>query len=176
MDLELQGKVVAVTGAAGGIGGAITRLFSALGAHVHATDRSAEGLAAIAALPGVTTQVAELTDRAAAAGWMATVEREAGQAVDILVNNAGGSLGQMPRNIEDITDAEWDAITSVNLDAVFTLCRAVVPGMKRAGKGRIISVSSRAGSHASLHGVQAYTAAKHAVNGLTRQLASDLGP
>ena len=176
MDLELQGKVVAVTGAAGGIGRAITQMFSDLGATIHATDRCVDGLAAVAALPGVTTHVVELTDRTAAAGWIAAVERQAGQAIDILVNNAGGSLGQVPRNIEDITDAEWDAITNVNLDAVFALCRAVVPGMKRAGQGRIITVSSRAGSNASLNGVQAYTAAKHAVNGLTRQLSADLGP
>jgi 3-oxoacyl-[acyl-carrier protein] reductase len=175
MDLDLQGKSVAVTGAAGGIGGAIVRLFAGLGADVHATDRSAEALAAIGAQPNVTTHVTDLTDRAAAAAWIANVERATGRPVDVLVNNAGGSLGQVPHAIETVSDAEWDSIMAINLDAVFALCRAVVPGMKRAGAGRIIMVSSRAGSNASLHGIQAYTAAKHAVNGLTRQLAADLG-
>jgi 3-oxoacyl-[acyl-carrier protein] reductase len=176
MDLGLQGKLVAVTGAGAGIGAAITRLFVQLGAQVHTADRDAKGLAARGALPGVATHVVELTDRIAAAGWIGTLERSTGRAVDVLVNNAGGSLGQTPRPIEDVTDADWDRILAINLDAVFALCRAVVPQMKRARRGRIITVSSRAGSNASLHGVQAYTAAKHAVNGLTRQLASDLGP
>jgi 3-oxoacyl-[acyl-carrier protein] reductase len=176
MDLDLQGQVVAVTGAAGGIGGAVARLFAGLGARVHATDLTAEGLAPLGALPGVITHVAELTDRRVAAGWIAAVEREAGKAVDILVNSAGGSLGQVPVALEEVQDADWNRILAVNLDAVFAICRAVVPGMKRAGRGRIILVSSRAGSNASLHGIQAYTAAKHAVNGLTRQLAADLGP
>jgi 3-oxoacyl-[acyl-carrier protein] reductase len=176
MDLGLQGKLVAVTGAGAGIGAAITRLFVQLGALVHTADRDAKGLAATGALPGVATHVVELTDRIAAAGWIGTLERSTGRAVDVLVNNAGGSLGQTPRPIEDVTDADWDRILAINLDAVFALFRAVVPQMKRARRGRIITVSSRAGSNASLHGVQAYTAAKHAVNGLTRQLASDLGP
>jgi 3-oxoacyl-[acyl-carrier protein] reductase len=167
---------VAVTGAAGGIGGAVARLFAGLGGRVQATDLTAEGLAPLGALPGVSTHVAELTDRRVAAGWIAAVEREAGKAVDILVNSAGGSLGQVPVALEEVPDADWNRILAVNLDAVFAICRAVVPGMKRAGRGRIILVSSRAGSNASLHGIQAYTAAKHAVNGLTRQLAADLGP
>jgi 3-oxoacyl-[acyl-carrier protein] reductase len=174
MDLDLQGQVVAVTGAAGGIGGAIARLFAGLGARVYGTDLSAEGLAALA--PGISTHAAELTDRKAVAAWIAAVEREAGQAIDILVNSAGGSLGQVPQPVEKVADADWNRIMAINLDAVFVLCRAVVPGMKKAGRGRIILVSSRAGSHASLHGIQAYTAAKHAVNGLVRQLAADLGP
>jgi 3-oxoacyl-[acyl-carrier protein] reductase len=176
MDLGLQGKLVAVTGAGAGIGAAITRLFVQLGVQVHAADRDTKGLVASGALPGVVTHAVDLTDRCAAAGWIETLERSTGRAVDVLVNNAGGSLGQTPRPIEDVTDADWDRILAINLDAVFALCRAVVAQMKRAGRARIITVSSRAGFNASLHGVQAYTAAKHAVNGLTRQLASDLGP
>jgi 3-oxoacyl-[acyl-carrier protein] reductase len=176
MDLGLRGQVVAVTGAGGGIGDAIARFFHGLGARIHAADRSAEALASIGTLPGVATQVVDLTDRAAAAAWVHAVEQEAGQAIDVLVNNAGGSLGQTPRAFEEVADADWDSILGINLDAVFVLCRAAVPRMKQAGRGRIINISSRAGLQASLHGVQAYTAAKHAVVGLTRQLASDLGP
>lgn len=176
MDLGLQGKLVAVTGAAGGIGDALTRLFSGLGAEVHATDRSAEGLAAVAALPNVHTEPVELTDRKAAADWIAAVERKAGRPIEVLVNNAGGSLGQAPKPPEEVSDDEWDSILAINVDAVFALCRAVAPRMKQAGGGRIVMVSSGAGSRASINGVQAYVAAKHAVNGLTRQLAADLGP
>jgi 3-oxoacyl-[acyl-carrier protein] reductase len=174
MDLDLQGQVVAVTGAGGGIGGAIARLFAGLGAHVYATDVNAEGLSALG--PGFHTDVAELADRKAVGAWIAAVECEAGQAIDILVNSAGGSLGQVPQAVEDVPHADWNRIMAINLDAVFALCQAVVPSMKKAGRGRIVLVSSRAGSNASLHGIQAYTAAKHAVNGLVRQLAADLGP
>src|SRR3954462_5675459 len=64
----------------------------------------------------------------------------------------------------------------VNVNAAFTLCRAAAPGMKRMGGGRIVNISSGAGLQPSLTGVQAYCSAKHAVVGLTRQLAHELGP
>jgi len=176
MDLGLDGQVIAVTGAGSGFGRAIAETMVAQRTQVHVADRSAEGLAALTAVhPSVRATVVDLADRAAAAAWIAQVEAEAGR-IDTLVNNAGGSLGQVPKDITQVSDAEWDAILDVNLDAVFVLCRAVVPGMRRAGGGRIINIGSRAGSHASLNGVQAYTSAKHALAGLTRQLAADLGP
>ncbi|WP_149537582.1 SDR family NAD(P)-dependent oxidoreductase [Siccirubricoccus phaeus] len=177
MELGLGGRVVAVTGAGSGIGRAIAELMVAQGAVVHAADRAAAGLADLAAAcPGLRASVVELTDRAAAAGWIAAVEAASGGAIAVLVNNAGGSLGQVPKDIAEVSDAEWDAVREINLDTVFVLCRAVVPGMRRAGGGRIVNIGSRAGSHASLNGVQAYTAAKHGLAGLTRQLAADLGP
>src|SRR5262249_17098986 len=73
-------------------------------------------------------------------------------------------------------DADWDRIFAVNVGAAFTLSRAVAAGMKRAGGGRIINISSGAGLGPSLTGVQAYCSAKHAVVGLTQQLADELGP
>ena len=177
MDLGLDGQVIAVTGAGSGFGRAIAAFLAAQRATVHVADRDPAGLATLAAeLPGIRTTTVELTDRKAAAAWIAAVEADAGRPIATLVNNAGGSLGQVPKDITEVTDAEWDAIRDVNLDAVFVLCRAVVPGMRRAGGGRIVNIGSRAGSHASLNGIQAYTAAKHGLAGLTRQLAADLGP
>ncbi|HEY4252395.1 MAG TPA: SDR family NAD(P)-dependent oxidoreductase [Roseomonas sp.] len=177
MDLDLDGQVIAVTGAGSGIGRAIAVLLAGQRARVHVADRSADGLAALAAEhPAIRTSVVDLTDRAAAARWIAGVEQAAAGPIATLVNNAGGSLGQVPQDFAGVSDADWDSILAINLNAVFALCRAVVPGMRQAGRGRIINIGSRAGSHASLHGVQAYTAAKHAMAGLTRQLASDLGP
>lgn len=73
-------------------------------------------------------------------------------------------------------DGDWDRIFAVNVDAAFVLSRAASPGMKRAGRGRIVNISSGAALAASLTGIQAYCAAKHAVLGLTRQLAHELGP
>lgn len=177
MDLDLEGRVVAITGAGGGIGRAIALLLASLRARVFVADRSSEGFFALsAAYPDIRTWEVDLVDRAAAARWIADIEQAAQAPIAVLVNNAGGSLGQVPRDLTEISDSDWDSIVDINLNAVFALCRAVVPGMRHAGGGRIINIGSRAGSHASLNGVQAYTAAKHALAGLTRQLAADLGP
>jgi 3-oxoacyl-[acyl-carrier protein] reductase len=97
-------------------------------------------------------------------------------AVDVLVNNAGGVAHQEMHPIEEVPDADWDHIFAVNVGAAFTLSRAVAAGMKRAGSGRIINISSGAALGPSLTGIQAYCSAKHAVVGLTRQLAHELGP
>src|SRR6202021_3685714 len=77
---------------------------------------------------------------------------------------------------EQVSDQNWNTIFDINVNAAFTLCRAVAPGMKRAGGGRIVNISSGAGLQPSLTGIQAYCSAKHAVVGLTRQLAHELGP
>ena len=94
----------------------------------------------------------------------------------MLVNNAGGVGGQAPRPLEDISDDDWNVLFDINVNAAFALCRAAAPAMKRAGGGRIVNTSSGAGLQASLTGIQAYCAAKHAVVGLTRQLAHEFGP
>src|SRR5262249_8130698 len=100
---------------------------------------------------------------AAAAAWIAQIERTTAGAVDVLVNNAGGVAGQELRPIEEVPDADWDRIFAVNIGAAFTLSRAVAAGMKRAGSGRIINISSGAGLGPSLTCHQAYCADKHAV-------------
>jgi 3-oxoacyl-[acyl-carrier protein] reductase len=173
LQIGFDGKVVAVSGAGHGFGREIAQMFAALGARVFATDVAAAGLASI---DNVVTQVVDLRDRGAATDWVRQVEAQAGQAIDVLVNNAGGVAGQGPVPLEDVPDADWDVIFDINVNAAFALCRAAVPGMKRAGGGRIVNISSGAGLQASLTGIQAYCSAKHAVVGLTRQLAHDLGP
>jgi 3-oxoacyl-[acyl-carrier protein] reductase len=178
MKIRFDGKVVAVSGAGHGFGREIARTFAGLGALVFATDLTPDGLAETAARwPGrINTTSLDLRDRDAASAWVHEIETAAGKAVDILVNNAGGVAGQGPVPLEDVSDADWDVIFDINVHAAFTLCRAAVPGMKRRGGGRIVNISSGAGLQASLTGVQAYCSAKHAVVGLTRQLAHDLGP
>ena len=94
----------------------------------------------------------------------------------MLVNNAGGVAGQVGRPVEDVSVADWQAIVSVNLDGTFHCARAVTPGMKTAGKGSIVNISSGAGLGVSLTGIQAYASAKAGQIGLTRQLAHELGP
>jgi 3-oxoacyl-[acyl-carrier protein] reductase len=174
MNLSFAGRRVAVSGAAIGFGRCIALRFAELGAEVHGCDILAPELAELNGL-GIATTVVDLRDRAAAHAWIAGVEQGRG-AIDVLINNAGGVAGQAPKPVEDVADSEWDRIIEVNLGAAFALSRAVAPGMKKQGSGAIVNISSGAALQASLTGVQAYCAAKHAVLGLTRQLAHELGP
>jgi 3-oxoacyl-[acyl-carrier protein] reductase len=175
MNIRFDGKVAAVTGAGHGFGRAIAQSFARLGARVFATDLSADELAETAAPGGIATHAMDLRDRAAAAAWVQAIETQAGGAIDVLVNDAGGVAGQAFKPVEDVSDADWNIIFDINVNAAFTLCRAAAPAMKRAGGGRIVNISSGAGLQPSLTGVQAYCSAKHAVVGLTRQLAHELG-
>lgn len=175
-DDAFAGQTVAVTGAAMGFGRCIARSFSQLGARVFATDLNVAGLAETAEGFAMTTAVVDLTDRAAAAAWIASVEAETGGAIDVLVNNAGGMMGQKGRPIEEVPDADWDAIFALNVDASFVTIRAAAPKMKAARKGRIVNISSGAAFRPSRTRIQAYCTAKHAVLGLTRQMAMELGP
>ncbi|MDE2515038.1 MAG: SDR family oxidoreductase [Rhodospirillales bacterium] len=175
MRIGFEGRTVVVSGAGHGFGRCIAETFAGLGAHVFGCDLSAAELAETARA-GVATTVVDLTDRAAATAWIAEVEHAAGGPVDVLVNNAGGVAGQVPHPLEDVADADWDRIFAINVGAAFALSRATAPGMKRAGRGRVVNISSGAGLAPSLTGIQAYCAAKHAVVGLTRQLAHELGP
>jgi 3-oxoacyl-[acyl-carrier protein] reductase len=172
--IEFQNKTVVVSGAAVGIGMAIAKGFASLGASVFACDVRQDGLAELAAA-GVTAQRLDLSDRRAASAWIAGVEAECGGAVDVLVNDAGGVAGQIGRPLEDVSDADWDEVIAINLGAAFALSRACVPAMKRAGRGCIVNITSGAATQASLTGIQSYCSAKHALLGLTRQLAHELG-
>ena len=96
--------------------------------------------------------------------------------VDILVNNAGGVVGQVGRPLEEVSDDDWQAVVDANLKSTFVCTRAVVPGMKAAGYGRIVNISSGAGRSVSLTGIQAYASAKAGQIGFTRQTAHELGP
>jgi 3-oxoacyl-[acyl-carrier protein] reductase len=163
-----------VSGARWGIGRRIVEGFLAGGARVFCSDNSAEGLEVVQQ-QGAHTAVVDLTDRAKATAWIAEIESRAGSAIDVLVNNAGGFAHAVPRRLEDVTDSEWDTVMAINPGIAFTLSRAVAPRMKQARRGRIINMSSGAGIAASRTKLHPYTAAKHAVVGLTRQMAAEFG-
>jgi 3-oxoacyl-[acyl-carrier protein] reductase len=173
MMLDFTGKTIAISGAAIGFGRAIATRFAAAGADVFGCDILD---ADAAGAERISITKVDLLDRQAGARWIGSIEDRTGRAVDVLVCNAGGVAGQAERPLEEVTDDDWDRVVDINLGAAFALCRAAAPGMKRAGKGTIITISSGAALQASLTGVQAYCASKHAVLGLTRQLAHELGP
>ena len=166
-----------MTGAAHGFGRVIAHAFAARGARVHALDVNAEGLAeTVAEAEGrCESAVVDVGDRAAVQAAVSGIEAEGG-AIDILVNNAGGVRGQVGRPIEEISAGDWQAIFDANLSGAFFMTQAVAPAMKKAGKGRVVNISSGAGRGISLTGIQAYASAKAGQIGLTRQLAHELGP
>ncbi len=186
MNIRFDDATVIVTGAAHGFGREITHRFAALGARVWACDILADELAETkAGCDGwCEVRVVDVTDREAIGAFVAEAEEGAipqsgeggGGAVDILVNNAGGVLGQVGKPLEEVTPEEWQAIFDVNTTGAFYTAQAAAPGMKAAGAGRIINISSGAGLGVSLTGIQAYASAKAAQIGLTRQLAHELGP
>ncbi len=175
MNIQFSGKTALVTGAAHGFGRAIAQALAARGAKVWVCDLLPEELAETVRMcqeagGDCTARTVNVTDRDAVGALVA----EAGQ-IDILVNNAGGVLGQVGRPLEEITQQQWQAIFDVNVSAAFYCAQAVAPGMKAAGWGRIVNISSGAGLGISLTGIQAYASAKAAQIGLTRQLAHELG-
>ncbi len=173
MNIGFEGQRAIVTGAGHGIGRSIAQRLAALGAMTLAVDVNEAGLAETAqdADGTLMTAVLDVSDPAA----VAAVVRGFG-AVGVLVHSAGGVCGQVGQPAEDVTPAQWQAILAVNLTGAFLMAQAVIPGMKAAGRGRIVTISSGAGIGVSLTGIQAYAAAKAGEIGLTRQLAHELGP
>ena len=170
MNIAFDAKRVLVTGADHGIGRAIARCFADRGARVVACGLHAASLEETAA-GRMATGVVDVGDREAVRRYVAGIG-----AVDILVNNAGGVAGQTSRPIEEVTPEALQAIMNANAIGCFNMSQAVAPAMKAGRSGRIVNISSGAGLRPSLTGIQAYTMAKHAVVGLTRQLALELGP
>lgn len=164
-----------VTGVVGGIGAAIARRLAEAGHAVAVTDLPGEALDARAADLGLPVLPCDLGDAAAV---RAMLERLAGTqgAPEIVVSAAGGVRGQTGRPVEEVSDDDWRAVFAANVDSAFHLARGVAPAMKAAGWGRIVTISSGAGLRPSLTRIQAYCAAKHALVGLTKQLALELGP
>lgn len=169
---KLEGKVAIVTGAASGIGEAIAGLFLREGARVVAVDLPARGLEArFPEEPLVERLEADMTDDATPEHIVARARERFG-GLDVLVNNAGIAFG---KPFEETSDEDFDRIMAINVRAVFRLSRAAVPLLKARGGGGIINLASiMSGTAGPL--LAAYTCSKHAVLGLSRGMAVDLGP
>ena len=119
---------------------------------------------------GADLDTVDVTDAEQVDAFVASIGR-----VDILVNNAGGVVGQVGRPLEEVSEDDWRAVVDANLTSTFLCTRAVAPGMKERGYGRIVNISSGAGRSVSLTGIQAYASAKAGQIGFTRQTAHELG-
>jgi len=168
---DLKGKGALVTGASGGIGGAIARALHAQGANVAISGTNKEKLDALAADLGSRVFVlpCDLRDRAAVAKLGEEAEKVLGQ-VDILVNNAGITHDNLFMRMKD---EEWDDVIAVNLTSVFVLIRYILRNMMRRRYGRIVNIASISGVLGN-PGQPNYAASKAGLVGMTKSLAREV--
>jgi len=167
---DLTGRTALVTGASGGIGGAIARQLHGQGAHVVLTGRRQDALEALAAELGerVAVQPADLALPGAAEGLIEAVE--SGGGLDILVNNAGLTRDNLALRLKD---DDWQAVLDVNLSAGFRLIRSSLRGMMKRRFGRIVSITSVVAVTGN-PGQANYAAAKAGLIGMSKALAAEV--
>lgn len=170
----MTARIALVTGVVGGIGAAIAARLAADGATVVVNDLPGDALDEAAGQLELPAVSADLGDPESVKTLVQQIGADHG-APDILVNAAGGVRGQVGTPLEAVQPDAWHSIFAINVDATLYLSQALVPAMKAAGWGRIVTISSGAGLRPSLTGIHAYTAAKHALVGLTKQLSLELG-
>ena len=163
-----------VTGVIGGIGYAIAQRLTNDGINVVITDIENSELNNKAKELNLPMIAADLSDPISVEELKIEMIRDHGHP-NIIVNAAGGVCNQVANDLENVTTEQWGQIFQSNVDSAFYISRAFVTGMKKNSWGRIVTISSGAGLRPSLTGIQAYTAAKHALVGLTKQLSSELG-
>ena len=168
---ELTGKTALVTGASGGLGGAIARALHAQGATVALSGTRREALEAVAAELGDRTFVlpCDLSDAAAVEALVPAAEKALGS-LDILVNNAGVTRDNLFMRMKD---AEWEQVIAVNLTAAFRLSRASLRGMMKRRYGRIVGITSIVGVTGN-PGQGNYAAAKAGMIGMSKALAAEV--
>lgn len=170
--IDLNGKIAAITGGAQGIGFAVAKRFIESGAKVALLDLDqalAEQSAALLGAHAVAIAV-DVTSYDSVVAAVAAVEKALGP-IDIMVNNAG--IAGMNTTVATYPIEEWNRIMAINLNGVFHCCKAVVPGMEARNYGRIINTASIAGKEGNPN-ASAYSASKAGVIGLTKSLGKEL--
>ena len=166
---NLTGKTALVTGATGGIGGAIARALHAQGAKVAISGTRREVLDALAAeLGGAAVLPCDLADKDAVEALVPKAEEALGQ-LDILVANAGITRDNL---FVQLKDEEWEQVLNVNLTSTFRLARAAVKGMMRRRFGRIVGITSVVGVTGN-PGQSNYTAAKAGMIGMFKSIGKE---
>jgi 3-oxoacyl-[acyl-carrier protein] reductase len=169
---DLTGKVALVTGASGGIGGAIARALHAQGAAVVLSGTRAEALEALKAELGdrAFAVTCNLADSASVEALPKAAEAAAGAPIDILVNNAGVTRDNIGMRMKD---EEWEQVLAIDLTAAFRLSRAMQRGMMKKRWGRIISIGSVVGTMGN-PGQANYAAAKAGLVGMSKAMAYEI--
>jgi len=167
---DFTGRVVLVTGAAQGIGLAVSEAFLASGALLVALDRDDATLkAAFGDRDNVLALAVDVADADAVAGAVAqAVDRW--ERVDVAVNNAGITRDTV---VWKMSDSQWREVLDVHLSGTFHVTRAVIPHMRKAGFGRIINLTSYTGLHGNI-GQANYAAAKAGLIGFTKTVAKEV--
>jgi 3-oxoacyl-[acyl-carrier protein] reductase len=178
--MDLKGKVAIVTGGGTGLGKEITLRLARAGANVAIVySRSAQearetaGECEALGVRALPVQ-ADVSRDADVRAMVEQVKRELGR-IDVLVNNAGTTIFRQLGDLESIDEEDWDRIMAVNVKAAFLCARAVVPSMREAGAGAIVSISSVAGLGVSGSSIP-YGVSKAGLIHLTRWLARALAP
>ena len=169
---DLSGRTALVTGATGGIGGAVARALHAQGAHVVLSGTREEALAALQAELGERSSVAaaDLSDPASVDALVGRAEAAAGGGLDVLVANAGVTRDGLLLRMKD---EDWETVLRVNLESYFRLSRAALRGMFKRRHGRIIGVTSIVGVTGNA-GQANYAASKAGMIGFSKSLAQEV--
>src|SRR6516165_3584112 len=174
--MNIEGKVIVITGAARGIGEEYACYLASHGARVVLADINdcSNTLAKVKAKGG--TAVATKVDvaSAASAADMTRAALDAYGRIDAIINNAALFGGLRGGRFDAISEKDWDAAMAVNVKGIWNCCKAVVPAMRKTGGGSIVNIASLAATYGMPYGLH-YTTSKAAVIGLTRGLARELG-
>jgi len=174
--MNIEGKVIVITGAARGIGQEYARYLGSLGARIVLADINdcSQSLEMVKANGGKAVATKLDVALASSAADTARTALDAFGRIDALINNAALFGALKGGRFDAISETEWDAAMAVNVKGVWNCCKAVVPALRQAGGGSIVNIASLAATYGMPYGLH-YTTSKAAVIGLTRGLARELG-